>query len=541
MPSKKTDTFIPELSPLSIVRMVWKQKKLIIAVLILAVAATAVVVYRLPAIYQAEALVLVDSQKIPSSYVTSTVNTDVGDRLATISQEIMTTSRLLTIINNYNLYPEERKHRPQEEIIEEMRKDISLHLEKGWTGGRPGAFRVGYKGTNPTLVAEIANQLANLYVEENLKTREVQAEGTSEFIDSQVNEAKKKLDELEAKVSAFKVKHTGELPEQENSLLSMISSLQTQLQGNQDAINRAQQNRITLESMLETAQAADRILSTPRGAAGASADGGPVPKKRSEIMQEQLDRLRLLYTDDYPDVKLLKEEIQRAKLEEQKDAKAAAAAAAASKSGQGTAAPTRSMSREQLASRERINDLETRLTLAKKEVAYLENERETILKNIALYQSRVDHLPIVEQEMAAMTRDYEISKTNYKSLLDKQISASMATDMERRQKSERFEIIDPARVPELPISPNRPLLSVVGVALSIALALLFGFGIEIRKSALLGEWELPAGMVVFGRVPTILPTLPPARNMRRIAAVCVTAVISIVAIGMSAYFVWGRS
>lgn len=184
MPTNKTGALSAEISPLSIIRMLWKRKLAICIIWLVALVATAVTVFELPAIYKAQALVLVDSQKIPESYVTSTVSTDVADRLATISQEIMTTTRLLKIVSTYNLYPE-MHGLPQEQIIGQMRKDISLDVEKGWTGGRPGGFRVGYEGRNPSLVAEVANQLANLYVEENLKTRQVQAEGTTEFIESQ--------------------------------------------------------------------------------------------------------------------------------------------------------------------------------------------------------------------------------------------------------------------------------------------------------------------------------------------------------------------
>jgi succinoglycan biosynthesis transport protein ExoP len=139
MPKNKTGALSAEISPLSIIRMLWKRKLAICSIVLVALIVTAVTVYRLPAIYKAEALVLVDTQKIPDSYVTSTVSTDVGDRLATISQEIMTTTRLLKIISTYNLYSE-MHGRPQEEIVEQMRKDITLKVEKGWTGGRPGDF-----------------------------------------------------------------------------------------------------------------------------------------------------------------------------------------------------------------------------------------------------------------------------------------------------------------------------------------------------------------------------------------------------------------
>jgi polysaccharide chain length determinant protein (PEP-CTERM system associated) len=550
MPTNKTGALSAEISPLSIIRMLWKRKLAISSIWLVALAATAVTVYELPAIYKAGALVLVDSQKIPESYVTSTVSTDVADRLATISQEIMTTTRLLKIISTYNLYPE-MHGLPQEEIVAQMRKDISLDVEKGWTGGRPGGFRVGYEGRNPSLVAEVANQLANLYVEENLKTRQVQAEGTTEFIESQLTSAKQELDGEEAKVAAFKVAHNGELPEQENSMLGALSNLQVQLQGNQDALNRAQQNKLTLETALATANLTERMLASAPARQGSSGGVGGAPGRlRSEALQEALDQMKLRYTADYPDVKRLEAEIERTKKQEAADAaeaaKAAKAAQAAQSSGDAAAtaaaAAARPMSKEVLDAREHIAQLQTQLTLNNKDIEYLNAEHQRIIKAISAYQARVERLPTVEQEFAALTRDYDISKTNYKSLLDKKISAGMATDMELRQKSERFEIIDPARVPEVPFKPNRWAMSGIGVASSLSLGLLIGFLLEFRKRALLGEWELPSHIEVLGRVPFIVTGAVPARfKPLKVAAIASTVVIALLAIGAGVYWFVGRT
>src|SRR5436305_618976 len=137
-----------------------------------------------------------------------------------------------------------KKSAVQEEILEMMRKDISIKLERGWVGNRPGAFRIGYQGSDPATVAQVANRITNLFIEENLKTREVQAEGTSEFIDTQLQESKKRLDELEKAVSDFKVRYNGELPQQENSLSSTLARLQVELEANRDSLNRTQQNKV---------------------------------------------------------------------------------------------------------------------------------------------------------------------------------------------------------------------------------------------------------------------------------------------------------
>ena len=185
--SAQRQAFLPsELHPLSMIRMFWKRKFLIGVMWALGSVIAVGIVWTRPSIYSSEALILVDSQKIPERYVASTVSTDLQDRIATISQDILSSSQLKKIIDDFDLYKEYRKSLVQEEILDKMKKDITINLEKGWSGNRPGAFRIGYQGTDPAVVAQVANRMANLYVEENLKVREVQAEGTSEFMTTQL-------------------------------------------------------------------------------------------------------------------------------------------------------------------------------------------------------------------------------------------------------------------------------------------------------------------------------------------------------------------
>jgi succinoglycan biosynthesis transport protein ExoP len=450
---------------------------LVLIITIVGSAASFVIVQELPPIYRSEALILIDAQKIPERYVSSTVSTEVKDQLASISQEILSATRLQKIINNFGLYREQKKSLAQEEIVDLMRKDISIELDKGSTRDHPEAFRVGYRGRTPALVAEVANQLANLFIEEDLQARERQAEGTADFIDSQLKEAKQSLDQLEAKVSDYKLAHNGDLPEQQNALAATLARLELELQGNQDALNRAQQNKVTLQGTLETAQAAAGSPPIEQRAprpAGSNANIDLSSRKESEFLQAQYDALRQRYEPNYPRMVKLQHDIEKQKMVE--DAENA-----------------------------RIENLKARVGLADREILQRNSERERILKSIAQYQGRIEQLPVREQEMAELTRDYENSKTNYKSLLDKKLAAGMATDMERRQQGERFTMLDPPTVPEKPISPKKPMLEGIGCALSLVLGLVFAFAKETKKNALLGEWELPEGLEILGRVPFIKP------------------------------------
>ncbi len=505
-------------SPLSIVRMLWKRKWTIAAVWVIVTAAVMAAVSRIPLVYRAEALIVVDSQKIPDRYVSSTVVSDAQDRLSAISQEINSSGRLEKIIEDFDLYHAERQTHFQEDILSMMRRDTEVSAEKTWNG-RTNAFRISYQGGNAKIVADVTNKIASLYVEENLKTRETQAAGTTEFIDTQLKEAKQKLDELESAVSQYKLRHNGELPQQEASLNGMLSRLTVALEANRDAMNRAQQQKVMLQDSISVTEAAAETQR--RGAEIAAAPTTPTPAanpgttakpvSRLQELESQLTLLRARYSDNYPDVSRLRALIAEVRRDEERKAADSPAPARAAESVSPAAAPVASAARKappadapgSTQASERIASLRSQLDLVNQELESRKREQQRIVGDLNLYQGRVNGLPIREQEMAALTRDYEISKTNYRSLLDKKMAAEMATDMERREKSERFTIVDPARVPTKPYKPNRKLLDAGGAFVGLVLGLALALGKEMQAGTLLGEWELPAGTTVLGRLPYI--------------------------------------
>jgi len=303
----------------SLVRILWKHKVHVLVSWAALSAVVIAVVMAWPATYRAETLILVDQQKIPEKFVSSTVNAELQDRLATLSQEILSQTRLQKIIQTLNLYENERKTRTQEEILEMMAGDISVTAEKGWIQNRPGAFRVAYSGRNPATVAEVANQLGSLFIEENLRSRENMAAGTADFMKTQLDQAKKELEAQEVKLSQFKQAFNGELPQQEASLAQELSQLQLQLQGSQDALNRANQNKTVVESALSVAQSTEATLQrlienanhrTPAQVVALAA------KKKSEELETQLAEMKLRYSPAHPDIKAMMAAIEQAKATE---------------------------------------------------------------------------------------------------------------------------------------------------------------------------------------------------------------------------------
>ena len=529
-------------SPLSILRTIWKRKiRIVVAWIFFTICAVAVV-RMLPTIYMAETVVLIDSQKIPEKFVSATVADDPEERIASIRQMLLSGGELKKVIEEFGLYREERKTHFEEEILELMRKDITITLESAMPGStgsrssaarRPGAFRIGYQGTDPTLVMRVTNRLTDLYVEQNLKTREGQAVGTSEFLDTQLRDAKKRLDEMEAAVSVYKLAHNGELPQQENALSGTLTRLRIELEANRDAINRAQQTKVILDSSANavesTIAAQTRALEQAQRPESQEAAGVPLLPglpgqpatarlvRASEALELQLAVLRARNREDHPDVVRLRRELENVKRAEEKRQAATAAAAADTPATVGTTPNRTPGSRlreppEFGHTRDQLAGLKAQIMGSDAELENRKTEQLRILRDLDLYQRRIERLPVREQEMAQLTRDYEMSKENYKSLLDKKMAAEMSLNMERRQQSERFVVLDRAKLPEKPIKPKRPQLYAGGAVAGLLLALLLGFGAELRKNVFLGEWELPPGTPVLARLPYFVLHIDPDRK-----------------------------
>ena len=573
-----------KLGPLSLVRMFWKHKLAFALVWVVTTGAAVVVVMRLPAIFRADTIIMIQTQRIPEKFVASTVNTALQDRLATLSQQILSYNRLLAIIRKYDLYHDQVQTHPQEDIIEMMRADIGTEVVENWMSkaradSHPSAFRVSFQGVSPTVVAMVANELGNAFIDENLSTREGQAQGTTKFLETQLDEAKRRLEEQEAKLSEFKQKYNGELPQQENALLAANSQLQIRLQGINDSIQRAEQNKQLLEASLASAQTSaeslieiSNQLNKPTSSSSTTPDGQPM--KTSEQLQRQLDMLRQKYKDTYPEVKELigliplvrKEEEEKERqfqAEAQKPNRAGPVQkAGTSKPGQsdapdsatGTNATARSPQLKEalLHEREREEALTAQMDVTVAQIESLNDERKKVLGTVAQNAQRMGKLPMREQQLLEINRDYEISKANYQSLLDKELAAQMATQMELAAQSERFVTIDTARTPDRPVKPDRPLLCGLGAFGALLLALVVSVGREFRKNALLGEWEFPKGVVILGRVPMIVPSSkvvetpqepargPGARWGRRILVSSLVVIMVMAVIVTAVGFYFGR-
>ena len=511
----------PAISPRSVMWALWKRKALVAVCWAAGIGISLSLLFSLRPVYTADALILVESQKIPENFVAPTVQTGLEARLDRLKQQVLSRDRLWSLIQELDLYPTLRKTRTREEVLETMHRDITIGLERGWSANRPGAFRVSYRAYSGKTAAEVANRVGDFFITENLREREQEANGTSQFLESELEEAKKNLQEQEGKLREFKMTYNGELPEQEAGMLAANGQNKAELLGIQDAIGRAQQNKLILGSSLSSAQDAYTHMQelarrqTRAGAPVLAAESGQAipkgPRAELEAVQAKLRTLRLRYRDGHPEVKaLIQEEAALEKAVKEQDA-AMARPAPAGNPQKSVPAPLEAANDPALvAEKERVESLRQQIALTDQEIHDLDKRRERIVQDVGAVQERIEMLPMREQQLASLTRDYETSKANYKSLLDKKLAAEMAANMEKWQKAERFVMLDVARVPEKPTSPNRPVFLVGGVLFSLMLSAGIALLLEARRNVFLGEWELPAGTVVVGRVPKMLIESPRA-------------------------------
>ena len=456
---------------------------------------TGTVVYLLtaPEWYRSSTLVMVSPQKIPEAYVKATVTSTVEDRLQSIAQEIMSRTRLEQVISEYKLYPEKVKSSPMESVVESMRKDIKIDVPKN--DKEKNHFSISYIGKDPRVVASVTAKLASLFIEENLKIREQQSEGTTEFLESELNTKKEKVDKAQEVVSNFKRRYINELPENRDANLKVLEQLNLQSQKINETIKGAEDRKLIIQNQLATmpigvpARLSEELLSP--------ATGKPPMVLQLSQLKSQLEDLQAKYTDNYPDILVTKKKI--AELEKKvAESRVSSEGSGASKKGKGGDSVNDQYNYIQ-------GERKTQLTLLDKEISRLKKEDERTRVMIAAYQARIENTPIRELALSSMVRESNNLNESYQVLLKKSVEAQQAENLERRQKGEQFRIIDPARVPENPFKPDRMKVLLIGLVLSLGSGLGTTFIREQMDRSFRDAEDLEAtlGLKVLANIPII--------------------------------------
>lgn len=419
----------------------------------------------LPRMYRSSTLILVESEKVPDSFVQKMATETMTRRMQTIRQEVLSRTRLEAVIQDTNPYPASPKGTSASLSgqVEAMRQATTLQT-KG-----TDAFLIEFVHTDPVKAAEVANRVAALFIEQTEGERARQASEGFQFIDSQLVQARKELDQKEEAVRRYKERNLGTLPEQTNSNLATLQRLQLEQQSVAESINAAQSRLAVLRQALQQEL---------RGAPGAVTSGSrEVAQVRSELAA-----LRTRYTDQHPDVQALSQRLRELE---------AAEAAVPVVDPEGTS-------------------LRAQLKRTELEVDGLLTRRARIDQDIGRIQGRVDLAPRTEQDLGTLTRDLSQMRESYLALLKKRTDAQMAEQMERRWQGERFKVLDPAIVPEDSYFPNRLLFALGGLLGGLALGLATAFGREwldhsIKSSEDLGE---TLALPLLAAIPRIDPSRP---------------------------------
>jgi len=440
--------------------------------------------YSSPKLYRASTLISVTPQKVPEAFVRPTVTSRIEERLQSIGQEIMSRTRLEQIISELKLYQEEARSSSPEGIVELMRKNIQIDIRKD------GYFRISYIGKDPKVVAVVTNKLASLFIEENLKLREQQAQGTSDFLSTELEATKAKLEEQEKMVARFKRQFMGELPEQRDANLRILEQLQLQYQRVSDSLRAAQDRKLDIQKQLSDLKFA---VASEDSAKGKSSLVGR--KSSQEIQLEQLRNqlfdIQMKYTEKHPDnlivrkkIAELEVEIEKAKLEKEGGLK---------------------IEEKTLSIDPRYNEIEDRLMLTEREIERLKEEDARIRAQMAKYSERVEKTFGRELEIANLTRDYQNAKETYQSLLRKSQEAQQAENLERRQKGEQFKVIDSAQTPGMPFKPDIPKILLFGLLLGLG----SGFGLAFFREQMdrsfrdAEDLEATLGLKVIANIPKV--------------------------------------
>ncbi|HZR66799.1 MAG TPA: hypothetical protein VFA85_16775 [Terriglobales bacterium] len=482
----------------------------------------------LPPRYKSGTLILVEQQTMPKDYVTPNVNDDLQERLQSITQQILSRTRLLHIIDKLNLYATPGNPN-QDDKIERMRKDIDISLVRDGSD-HITAFNVYYSSRDPYTAQQVTSELTNLFINENQDIRIAQSEGTTKFLADQLEAARKNLADQEEKVREFKGQHIGELPGQLGSNLQILAGFQNQLQAETEAVTASKQQHAYLQTLLDQYRA---LQASPKAADGSSL-GLPAIDEELDKEKAALADLSSRYTDRHPDVRKLKDRIaktenMRAQIVADLKSRRSAPSESVTDTSDALMPNGNPSPMAQIKSQLQANDLE------------ISNRERTIaLLNIKIteYQARLNQEPAREQQLADLTRGYDESKSIYDDLLKKKNDSTMATNMELLQQGERFRILDPPSLPLKPDFPNRLKFCGFGVGAGLAFGVLVVGAFEMLDDRVHSEKEIKdlLPVPVISEIPVVINAADEHQARRQMWAAWATAAIVVVTILMGSAF-----
>ncbi len=493
-------------TPEDFVEIAWRRRWVILIPFILIAAGTAIWAQRLPDRYKSTAVVLVIPPQVPLNYVRPTVTEGLDRRLDTIQQEILSRARLEGLIQEFDLYPELRKEHLMEEVVAQMRRDIEVTVAKARRREDPGSFEVSYRSAEPKTAMMVADRLASLFVRRNLEARAVQAGSTTQFMESQLAGARERLREHEAKLESFRRRNAGRLPSEVNSNLQIMKSTQDEMGALNLSISQDRDRQLVIERTIADETSLGSVSVTAPGEGSSKSADDTSPAAQLAAAESQLATLSLRLKEDHPDIRILKRRIEELK-------KSAADEALQ----QPVSGRPRVVSPGDLAREKRIASLRTEFESLDRRMASKRAQVSRLQGVIDSYRARLDAAPALESEFTQLMRDYDTLEKTYSALLLKSQDAQVAANLEERQVGEQFKIIESARQPERPTSPDRFRLNMIGALIGLGIGVGFAGLLEYRDRSLRTEEDvvLTLSLPVLALVPTMVTKLERVKRQRR--------------------------
>lgn len=462
-------------------------------------------------VYRSTSTILIEEQEIPRDYVMTTVTSYAEQRLQTINQRIMSASRLLDIISRFNLYADKRNRLTTEEIIENMRKkDIKFEtITADVVDRRSGhptpatiAFSVSYEGKNPQVVQQVSNELASLYLGENIKVVGQQTAGATKFLDEEMKTVKTDLVGLERQIAAYKERNPHALPEL--------------LQFNLQTLDWSEKNYDQLTDQLRTLREKESNLMTQL--ATIAPDAVNQGKDRLKELRVLLGSLRARYSEEYPDVVKTKTEFEELEKKLQSQ-------------GSEPAMVEKPDNPSYITLSAELASIRSEIKSTKQQIADIDARK-------AEYRRRLELTPRVEEGYKNLMVERNNTQSKYDDLMRKYMEAKVANGLEKEQMGERFTLIDPARLPEKPVRPNRPVILLIGLVLGVV----SGAGtvslqeVTDRSARWSEVLEMSFPFPVLSEIPEIVTLKDQLRRKKRVKVIAGIAVLSLVALVLAIHF-----
>jgi polysaccharide chain length determinant protein (PEP-CTERM system associated) len=446
--------------------------------------------FLIPKSYTSVTLVLIEPQRVANELLKPVADEELNERLATMREQILSRARLQPILERFGLFPSEVGKTPMEDLLDKMRRMISITGVRADFGSRNGGvpgFYISFTAQDPHLAQLVCGEITSIFMQENLLASKQSAQGTTDFLTSQLDDARRQLDDQDAKLAAFKERHLGQLPGQEQTNLSVVTTLNAQLDMANQAVYRAQQDETFAELLL-----AQQLAS--RSASRSGKDNESL-EQRLRDLESRLIALEGTYTSEYPDVVRTQHDI--AQVEKQ----LADAASSPVNDGLANGKPSQPDPPEIQRIRLQIQQLDA-LKLAKAK------EQEELQKQLRTYRTRVQMSPIIEQQYKALTRDYETAQHSYDDLLAKRTQSVVAANLVREQQGAQFRVMDPPNLPEKPSNPNRPAFAFAGLAGGMALGFSLAFLCEMADKTIRTDQDVTfyLKLPVLAQMPVVVPS-----------------------------------